>query len=192
MVFNVRNIRPHSELIFVDEFEVRINWKNVKRMRMHVAAPDGHVEISAPSTLFEQEVRNFVHEKRAWIKREQEKLQHSPQMQAELASDAEKRYWKQVVAATAPVLVEHWAAVLGVVPGALTYRNMRSRWGSCQPSTGRICINTRLALYPPECLEYVVVHELCHLREAGHTPRFWALVETCLPNYKHAKKLLRA
>ena len=45
----------------------------------------------------------------------------------------------------------------------LAYRNMKSRWGSCQPSTGRICINVRLALYPPECLEYVVVHELCHL-----------------------------
>ena len=54
---------------------------------------------------------------------------------------------------------------------------MTSRWGSCQPATGRICINVRLALYPPECLEYVVVHELCHLRERGHGPAFQALMD---------------
>ena len=61
---------------------------------------------------------------------------------------------------------------MGVKAGRLAYRNMTSRWGSCQPATGRICINVRLALYPPECLEYVVVHELCHLRERGHGQRF--------------------
>ena len=63
-------------------------------------------------------------------------------------------------------------AILGVRAGKLAYRNMKSRWGSCQPSTGRICINVRLALYPPECLEYVVVHELCHLLVHGHGPGF--------------------
>ena len=109
----------------------------------------------------------------------------------ELASEEEKREWKAYVSAFVPPLVERWAPVLGVKVGKLAYRNMKSRWGSCQPTTGRICINTRLAAYPPECLEYVVVHELCHLREGGHNKRFWALVEYCLPNYKQTKKLLR-
>ena len=109
----------------------------------------------------------------------------------ELASKEEKDEWKAVVSAFVPPLIEKWAPVLGVEVGKLAFRNMKSRWGSCQPSTGRICINTRLAVYPPECLEYVVVHELCHMREGGHNKRFWTLVEACLPNYKQAKKLLR-
>ena len=109
----------------------------------------------------------------------------------ELASEEEKKEWKALVSAFVPPLIEKWAPVLGVEVGKLAFRNMKSRWGSCQPSTGRICINTRLALYPPECLEYVVVHELCHLLEGGHNKRFWGLVEACLPNYKKAKKLLR-
>ena len=71
-----------------------------------------------------------------------------------------------------------------VKAGKIAYRNMTSRWGSCQPSTGRICINVRLALYPPECLEYVVVHELCHLLERGHGPRFHALMDTFMPDWK--------
>ncbi len=113
-------------------------------------------------------------------------------MAAEYASEEEKREWKQLISAFVPPLIEKWEPVLGVRVGKLAYRNMKSRWGSCTPSTGRICINTRLALYPPECLEYVVVHELCHLRVGGHNKQFWALVESCLPNYKQAKKLLRA
>ena len=93
--------------------------------------------------------------------------------------------------AFAPVLVAKWESVLGVKAGTLVFRNMTSRWGSCQPATGRICLNVRLALFPPECLEYVVVHELCHLRERGHGPEFWALVESCLPDYRRARRKLR-
>lgn len=178
--------------MLIDGFDVHINHKNVKHLRMRVVAPDGHVEVSLPPTRTYADVEEFVHAKRAWIARQQQKLQHSPQAKAELATDEEKRAWRQMVEAFTPSLVEKWEPVLGVKAGKLAYRNMKSRWGSCQPHTGRICINTRLALYPPECLEYVVVHELCHLREGGHARAFWALVESCLPNYKQAIKLLRA
>ena len=80
---------------------------------------------------------------------------------------------------------------MGVKVGSLAYRNMTSRWGSCQPSTGRICINVRLALYPPECLEYVVVHELCHLLERGHGPRFHQLMDHFMPDWKQRRDKLR-
>ena len=80
---------------------------------------------------------------------------------------------------------------MGVKAGKLAYRNMTSRWGSCQPATGRICINVRLALYPPECLEYVVVHELCHLLERGHGPRFHQLMDTFMPDWKQRRAKLR-
>ncbi|MBQ9068371.1 MAG: M48 family metallopeptidase [Eggerthellaceae bacterium] len=190
MRYSEEDIRPQGELVFVDGIEVRVNRKRMKSMRMRVVPPDGHVEVNVPVRMPVDDVKAFVRAKRTWVAGEQQRLLDSPQTAAELASDAEKKAWREVVEAFAPALVEKWAAVLGVAPGALAYRNMRSRWGSCQPSTGRICLNTRLALYPPECLEYVVVHELCHLREHGHTPRFWALVESCLPDYRTAKRKL--
>ena len=58
-------------------------------------------------------------------------------------------------------------------------------------ATGRICINVRLALYPPECLEYVVVHELCHLLERGHGSRFKALMDAFMPDWRDRRAKLR-
>jgi hypothetical protein len=95
------------------------------------------------------------------------------------------------VSACVPPLVEAWEPILGVHAQNLVYRNMKSRWGSCQPATGRICINTRLALYPPECLEYVVVHELCHLLVSGHGPEFHALMTSVMPDWKARRARLR-
>ena len=109
---------------------------------------------------------------------------------AERASKPEIEQWRALVKAFVPPLVAKWEPIMGVKAGELAYRNMKSRWGSCQPSTGRICINIRLALFPPECLEYVVVHELCHLLEPGHGPRFKALMDAFIPNWREAKKKL--
>ena len=99
--------------------------------------------------------------------------------------------WREAVSACVPALIAAWEPIMGVRAGKVAYRNMTSRWGSCQPSTGRICINVRLALYPPECLEYVVVHELCHLLECGHGPRFHQLMDAFMPDWKQRRAKLR-
>ena len=65
-----------------------------------------------------------------------------------------------------------WERVMGVHASGWTLRDMKTRWGSCTVSTGRIRLNTRLVYYPEECLEYVIVHELCHLIEPSHNQRF--------------------
>ena len=69
---------------------------------------------------------------------------------------------------------------------------MTSRWGSCTAKTRRIRLNAALEYCPRECLEYVVVHELAHLRENNHSPRFWAIVADALPDYKERQKKLKA
>ena len=102
------------------------------------------------------------------------------------------REWRKVVEAFVPALVEQWEPILGVKAGQLAYRKMKSRWGSCQPSTGRICINVVLALYPPECLEYVVVHELVHLLVPGHGPEFRAIMDRVMPDWKKRRAKLRS
>lgn len=69
-------------------------------------------------------------------------------------------------------------------------KNMRTRWGTCNTFQRRIWLNLQLAKKPLECLEYIIVHELVHLWERNHTPRFHALVEKYYPTWKEAKKLL--
>ena len=67
---------------------------------------------------------------------------------------------------------------------------MKGGWGSCQPETGRVCINIRLALFPPECLEYVVVHELCHMLEPNHGAGFKTLMTKVMPDWKQRERIL--
>ena len=186
-----RDAAPLKELVFVDEFEVWILRKRIKNINLRVKPPDGRIEVSAPLRVDTSFVRAFVCEKRDWIRKQQERIAASPQGRAAAASPDEVAQWREVVQAFVPPLIAKWEPIMGVKAGKIAYRNMTSRWGSCQPSTGRICINVRLALYPPECLEYVVVHELCHLLERGHGPRFHALMDVFLPDWKAIRAKLR-
>ncbi len=186
-----RDAAPLEELVFVDEFEVWILRKRIKNINLRVKPPDGRIEVSAPLRVDTSFVRAFVREKRDWIRKQQERIAASPQGRAAAASPDEVAQWREVVQAFVPPLIAKWEPIMGVKAGKIAYRNMTSRWGSCQPSTGRICINVRLALYPPECLEYVVVHELCHLLERGHGPRFHALMDAFLPGWKAIRAKLR-
>lgn len=69
-------------------------------------------------------------------------------------------------------------------------RNQRSRWGSCS-SKGNLNFNYRIVLLPQELSKYIIVHEICHLKEFNHSKRFWNLVSLCIPNYKEVRKKLR-
>lgn len=82
------------------------------------------------------------------------------------------------------------APALGVTPGRIAIREQKSRWGSCS-SKDNLNFNWKLMLAPREALEYVVVHELCHLIEFNHSARFWRLVESRLPEYEIPKKWLK-
>ena len=78
----------------------------------------------------------------------------------------------------------------GFVYKKVFIRNARTRWGSCS-SRGNLGFNYRIVKLPPELAHYIVVHELCHLKEFNHSPKFWALVAQTCPNYRQARRLLR-
>ena len=84
----------------------------------------------------------------------------------------------------------YWPRI-GRAPGRVAIREQKSRWGSCSRK-GNLNFNWKLIMAPPQALDYVVVHELCHLHEFNHSPRFWALVAAQLPDYAVWKKWLKA
>jgi predicted metal-dependent hydrolase len=86
--------------------------------------------------------------------------------------------------------LQQLAAEHGLAVGRITIRNQRSRWGSCSRS-GAIALNFRLVQMPPAVCDYVLVHELMHLRQQNHGRRFWALVERACPAYREAERWLR-
>ena len=89
-----------------------------------------------------------------------------------------------------PERVKLYAQTIGVRPGPVSVKWMRSRWGSCS-NTGRLSLNGRLMLAPPLVLDYVVVHELCHLIELNHSAAFWNLVDAAMPGFRIHRKWLR-
>ena len=89
-------------------------------------------------------------------------------------------------------LLPEWEARMHVKINEVRYRNTVSQWGSCQPQKGIICLATNLALVPKECVEYILVHELCHMHYANHSPLFYADMDRYLPGWRELKEKLSA
>ncbi len=86
--------------------------------------------------------------------------------------------------------LEHWSAFYGASYGRVAIRNTRSRWGSCSEKKN-LNFNYKLLFLPVELLDYVIVHELCHLFEFNHSPAFWAHVARALPEYRTLRLALQ-
>ena len=92
-----------------------------------------------------------------------------------------------------PSLIDKWASVVGIDVAEWGVKKMKTRWGSCNPEAHRIWLNLELAKKRPECLEYVVVHEMVHILERLHNDRFKELMDSCMPNWRsHRDELNRA
>lgn len=99
---------------------------------------------------------------------------------------------REVNQAALPIVSRYVPRMAVPEPTTIRYRQMRTRWGSCNHATRAITLNTLLARYPEAALEYVVVHELAHLNHPNHSPEFWALVASTLPDHELRRRLLRS
>jgi len=91
---------------------------------------------------------------------------------------------------TAHERIRHFNLSYGFAIGRITIRNQRSRWGSASKK-GNLNFHYKIALLPPRLADYIIVHELCHLAEFNHSPRFWSLVAKMLPDHKERKGELK-
>ncbi|MDC0936116.1 SprT family zinc-dependent metalloprotease [Pirellulales bacterium] len=101
-----------------------------------------------------------------------------------------EEWYRQQVKERATGLIARWAPKIGVELNGFYVRRMKTRWGSCNSQARTIRLNTDLAKKPPECLEYIVVHELIHILEPTHNERFQAHMKSFMPDWDHRRQVL--
>lgn len=173
--------------------KVTVIRSNRKTVAIQVNS-DLSVTVRAPYSASEKDIEEILKKKEAWISRHIEKIKKTKERFE--AEPTEKLTREKVIALAEEALkviperVEYFAKVIGVTYGKITVRNRKTRWGSCS-SKGNLNFNCLLMLAPPEVLDYVVVHELCHRKQMNHSKAFWLEVEKVLPNYKEVRKWLK-
>jgi predicted metal-dependent hydrolase len=96
-------------------------------------------------------------------------------------------WYRQQLRNAVPPLIEKWEPLLGVRVERFSLQRMKTKWGSCNPAVRSIRLNTDLAKKPRECLEYLVVHEMVHLLEPTHNPRFVAIMDRFMPQWRFCR-----
>ena len=161
---------------------------NRKTMAIYIR-PGGLVEVRAPQRCPKRDIERFVASKQAWIEEKCRLMQARPP-RAEPNAALESKLRARAIEVL-PERVAYFAHLMGVAPAQVKITGARTRWGSCS-GKGNLNFSWRLMLAGEAEIDYVVVHELAHLREMNHSPRFWAVVEAVLPDYRERKKSLTA
>lgn len=152
---------------------------------------DGSLVVRAPLGMSDAAIGRFVESKQAWIAKKRALLKQAHEHHGgEVLSAEAVAQLKTAASIDLHQRVAYWAPKVGVQAARVGIRTQRTRWGSCS-SKGNLSLNALLMLAPESVRDYVVVHELCHLKEMNHSPRFWALVATVLPHYKGAEAWLK-
>ena len=152
---------------------------------------DLRIVVRAPKRCSQRQITDFVARHEDWI-RDHLAIQQrraaaaaaravTPEQEAELRRRA---------AEYIPARVARYAPVVGVVPTGVKITSAQKRFGSCNGKNS-LCFSWRLMQYPPEAIDYVVVHELCHILHHDHSAAFWSAVARVMPDYKQRQALLR-
>ena len=143
--------------------------------------------IRAPYAVDEGEIKNFVQTNKGWI--EQATVRKQKQLDRLNVTDEEIERLKSLAKEIIPERVEYFSKIMGLTPTGIKITSAKKRFGSCN-SKNSLCFSYYLVAYPPEAIDYVVVHELAHIRHHNHSREFYSLIEQYLPDYKSREKLL--
>jgi predicted metal-dependent hydrolase len=152
----------------------------------------GRIEVRAPYRTSIETIEDFLRKKSVWIHRTQAKVCEEDAGREVLCLSAGEvraraRQLEAYLAERAPL----FARSLGVCYGRIRVGRARRRWASCTAG-GDLNFTYRMAFLPPELADYIIVHELSHRKEMNHSPDFWRVVESVMPDYRERRKALRA
>lgn len=162
--------------------------KGAKYMRIHVRG-DGSVLITRPWWVSKRRAHRFFQKHRSWIRRARDEVvPRDPDLAR--SDDDHYREYKEAARELVHRKVNAWNQLYGYEYGRIAIRNQKTRWGSCS-AHGNLNFHYKILFLPEHLQDYLVVHELCHLREQNHSRRFWRLVGNALPWYEQARDELR-
>ena len=159
----------------------RVNIKN-----LYVYIKSGKVIVKAPLKLANEKIEEFLNKKSSWIYKSLEKNKEK------IKKEGEEKIEQEDIERLQKIVKENiykYSNILGKKPNKVRIRDLKYAWGSCS-SNKNISINLKLAKKDEKAIEYVVLHEMCHLIHMNHSKSFWSLVEKNMPNFKEYKKLL--
>lgn len=150
---------------------------------------DLEVLVRAPFKMPECDIEKFVEKHAQWITKSLIKQKNAKTMRQEL-TDEEIQILQSRAIQELPEKVKYYGNLMGCMPTRVTITSAKTRFGSCSQKNS-ICFSWRLMLYPEEAIDYVVVHELAHIRYKNHGKEFYEFIRSVLPDYKQRDALLR-
>lgn len=138
------------------------------------------------------DVKEVSGKHRVEVGRDWLRLYINPGTTLENKAKALNGFYREALRKRVDTLLPGWLEQIDVSIAALGVKKMKTKWGSCNIQAGRIWLNLELAKKPPECLEYILVHELIHLHERHHNERFKALMDRHLPDWRERRNLLNS
>lgn len=171
------------------EFTLRRNRRS-KSIRITVVS-GGEVFVSAPFGLPYEKILSFVEKHREWIRDKVGKYKKFPKKN--LSKSDEKKLYKKYKAEAFQFTkkkVDFWNSLYKFSFKKISIRNSKTRWGSCS-SKGTLSFNYKILFLPAHVSDYLVIHELCHIKEKNHGPAFWSLVALKCPEFRKTRAQLR-
>lgn len=165
--------------------------RRAKRLRLTIHC-DGNLVVTAPRWYSLKFIEQFMLEKSQWIINKIDYFKEKYQNTKVLPVKSKKDYLthRQEAHRIIQERAKFFSQIYGVNFSRVTIRNQKTRWGSCSRN-GSLNFNYKLILLSSELRDYVIVHELCHLKEFNHSPKFWQWVEKAVPDYKSLRKELK-
>jgi len=182
---------PHSSVFDPRRQPEAVHYIRHNRAKRYVVrvTDDGAVRVTIPRRGSRREAERFARSHERWIERQRERLTRAT-VEPRLSS-GEARNLRARAARELPARLLELAQRFGLHVAGVSVRNQRSLWGSCSPRR-HISLNWRLVTVPDWVRDYVLVHELMHLKRMDHSPAFWSLVAAACPGYRDARRWLTA
>ena len=149
---------------------------------------DCEIIVRAPNRMSEKEIAEFVNKYQGWIDKKLPEAEKRAEKSKAISEKEEelRRAAREII----PPLVERYSKLMELRPVLVKITSAEKRFGSCSGKNA-LCFSWRLMAYPTEAVEYVIVHELAHIRHHNHSPAFYALIEKYMPDYRRRQKLLK-
>lgn len=174
----------------IEDLTIEIVIEKSKRKSLAISiTEEGKLSIKAPIRMTDREIEKFLYQKSFWIYK-QAKRKKEEQKNRLVRTEAEIKLLREKARKVLTEKTDYYKRLIGVDYKKIRIGDQKTRWGSCS-SSGTISYNWRLILMPEEIMDYVVVHELCHMVEMNHSKRFWARVAEILPDYQIRRKWLK-